>query len=211
MAELLDLGRLVIQTPICYKAIKNIAVSEIMNGHGHLELQLVIDDTEPSDISRLEQSPIEVFTMDGERVFCGVCIGYHIEQFCQYQELYIEAVTKSYLADIEPKSLTFQSESKTLQSILEQVLAPYGALLSFEQNPVISQMIYQQNETDWAFSRRIANQFGLSLFVNAKANGLQVSVGTIPFSVHHVDTLPDDIVEKILRYCVYISRQPIHR
>lgn len=154
-------------------------MTERQNDHGRLWLHLVLDGAAPLDMRRLEQAPITVQTLDGVRVFCGVCVGYSAEQFGQYRELRLEAVTESYLADITPKSLTFQSESKTLQDILDQVLSPYGILMTLERNPTISQMIYQQNETDWAFAKRIANQFGLSLFVNGKTPGFQLNVGAL--------------------------------
>ena len=196
MGEMYNLGQIIVQGPVPYRTIKNIKVTERQNDHGRLWLHLVLDGAAPLDMSRLEQAPITVQTLDGVRVFCGVCVGYSAEQFGQYRELRLEAVTESYLADITPKSLTFQSESKTLQDILDQVLSPYGILMTLERNPTISQMIYQQNETDWAFAKRIANQFGLSLFVNGKTPGFQLNVGALPFAVHPVETLPSESVEK---------------
>ena len=196
MAEYRELGGVEIRAAVEYRAVKSLSITEKQDGHGRLKLQLVQDSARPVDLSRLEQSPIEVRTREGERVFCGVCIDYGTERLGQYRELYIEAVTSSYLADITPRSLTFQSESKTLQSILEQVLGPYGVLLMMERNPAVPQMIYQQNETDWAFAKRIANQYGMSLFVNGKARGFQVHVGAVPFSVRAVGVLPDEVVEK---------------
>ena len=76
------------------------------------------------------------------------------------------------------------------------MLSPYGVLMTLERNPTVSQMIYQQNETDWAFAKRIANQFGLSLFVNGKTPGFQLHVGAVPFTVHPVEALPSERVEK---------------
>ena len=196
MGEMYDLGQLIVQGPVPYRTIKNIKVTERQDEHGRLWLHLVLDGSTPLDMSRLEQAPITVEAADGTRVFCGVCVGYSAEQFGQYHELRLEAVTESYLADITPKSLTFQSESKTLQDILSQALSPYGVLMTLERNPTVSQMIYQQNETDWAFAKRIANQFGLSLFVNGKTPGFQLHVGAVPFTVHPVEALPSERVEK---------------
>ena len=80
MAEVLDLGRLLIQVPVSYQAIKNISVTEKQDTHGRLKLHLVLDSTQPADLSRLEQAPITVQTLDGVRVFCGVCTDYSTEQ-----------------------------------------------------------------------------------------------------------------------------------
>lgn len=196
MGDVLDLGRLLVRASFSYHIIKNISTVEQVNEHGQLMLRLVLDGSQPSDFAKLEQSPIEVADFNGNKVFCGICTNFKVERAAQYAELLVTAQTQSYLADIEPKSRTFQDPGKTLKDILTPVLSPYGALLSFEQDPPVSQMIYQQNETDWAFARRIANQFGLSLFVNAKTNGLQISVGVVPFSMDRSSDIPDDVIEK---------------
>lgn len=196
MGDVLDLGRLLVRASFSYHIIKNISTAELVNEHGQLTLRLVLDGSQPSDFAKLEQSPIEVVDFDSNKVFCGICTNFKVEQFAQYAELLVTAQTQSYLADIEPKCRTFQDPGKTLKDILTPVLSPYGALLTFEKNPPVPQMIYQQNETDWAFARRIANQFGLSLFVNAKTNGLQISVGVVPFSMDSSSDIPDDVIEK---------------
>ena len=196
MSDVLDLGHLLVQASFSYHIIKSISTAELVNEHGQLMLRLVLDGSQPSDFSKLEQSPIEVLDFEGKKVFCGICTNFKLEQFTQYAELLVTAQTQSYLADIEPKCRTFQDPGKTLKDILTPVLSPYGALLTFEQDPPVSQMIYQQNETDWAFARRIANQFGLSLFVNAKTSGFQISVGVVPFSMDSSSDIPDDVIEK---------------
>ena len=196
MSDVLDLGHLLVQASFSYHIIKSISTAELVNEHGQLMLRLVLDGSQPSDFSKLEQSPVEVLDFEGKKVFCGICTNFKLEQFAQYAELLVTAQTQSYLADIEPKCRTFQDPGKTLKDILTPVLSPYGALLTFEQNPPVPQMIYQQNETDWAFARRIANQFGLSLFVNSKTNGFQVSVGVVPFSMDSSSDIPDDVIEK---------------
>ena len=196
MSDVLDLGHLLVRASFSYHIIKNISTAELVNEHGQLMLRLVLDGSQPSDFAKLEQSPIEVVDFEGNKAFCGICTNFKVEQFAQYAELLVTAQTQSYLADIEPRSRTFQSDSKTLKDILTPVLSPYGALLTFEKNPPVPQMIYQQNETDWAFARRIANQFGLSLFVNSKTSGFQVSVGVVPFSMDSSSNIPDDVIEK---------------
>lgn len=197
MTEQIELGRLIVQGPFTYRMIKEVSVTERMNEHGQMKVRLVLEESElEQDLERLEQSPVTLLTLDGTKVFCGICTDFGLERYSRYGELVITAMTYSHLADLTPNSRTFQSESKTLQEILNQVLPSYGALMSFEKNPPISQMIYQQNETDWAFAKRIANQFGLSLFVNGKALGFVVSVGTVPFSVQSQGSLPEEMTEK---------------
>ena len=95
MGEMYDLGQIIVQGPVPYRTIKNIKVTERQNDHGRLWLHLVLDGAAPLDMSRLEQAPITVQTLDGVRVFCGVCVGYSAEQFGQHRELRLEAVTES--------------------------------------------------------------------------------------------------------------------
>ena len=63
------------------------------------------------------------------------------------------------LVDIrEAHTETFQSPSKKMGDVFGAVLDKYSALYQLRNNPAIATVIYQQNETDWTFIRRIANQ-----------------------------------------------------
>ena len=130
MSDVLDLGHLLVRASFSYHIIKNISTAELVNEHGQLMLRLVLDGSQPSDFAKLEQSPIEVVDFESNKAFCGICTNFKVEQFAQYAELLVTAQTQSYLADIEPRSRTFQSDSKTLKDILTPVLSPYGALLT---------------------------------------------------------------------------------
>ncbi len=44
-------------------------------------------------------------------------------------------------------------------------------------------MLSQENETDWIFDRRIANQYGKQLFVDSKTAGCHIHVGNMPFRI----------------------------
>lgn len=60
------------------------------------------------------------------------------------------------------------------------------ALTAFESGAgslVISEMLSQENETDWIFDRRIANQYGKQLFVDSKTAGCHIHIGNMPFRI----------------------------
>jgi hypothetical protein len=60
------------------------------------------------------------------------------------------------------------------------------ALTAFESGTgsfVISEMLSQENETDWIFDRRIANQYGKQLFVDSKTAGCHIHIGNMPFRI----------------------------
>ena len=70
------------------------------------------------------------------------------------------------------RRITSASETGCLDTtrieILPEVLAPYGVDLQLQRDMQIPQMLSQQDETDWCFVRRIANQFGMLIFTDSK-------------------------------------------
>lgn len=108
-----------------------------------------------------------------------------MEQLClvklnAYTEGQVVAYTYSILTDEEKKDTTFQSETKTLQQVLDQGMGSRG-LVAVDRDIPISEMLSQEQETDWSFGKRIANQYGKQLFVNGKTAGCHIHAGARPF------------------------------
>ena len=115
-------------------------------------------------------------------MFAGVTTSVRVHRLNQYNEVTLEAVSTSIKTDIEKHSRTFQDPSKMLSQVFQEVLAPYGVDLQLQRDMQIPQMLSQQDETDWCFVRRIANQFGMLIFTDSKALDIRISIGVVPFS-----------------------------
>ena len=182
--EMAELGRLMIQSDMEALYIKDIRILERVNEHGRMDLRFLSKKKlTAEDAIRYQNTPIQVFSMgEEEPVFCGICKSIGIQNSNDYAEIQVTAYTSSILTDQEKKNQTFQAEQKTLGSILSEGIGS-GALVSVDSDITITEMLSQEQETDWVFDRRIANQYQKQLFVNSKSMGCQIHAGFLPFQV----------------------------
>ena len=179
--EFMELGRLILQSEMDVVYIKNLRIEEQVNEHGRMTVRFLSRELpSPEDILRYQGSQVCLTTMEGETVFCGQCVEIGLIAANAYQEIELTAQTLSIQTDQEPRNNTFQGTQKTLQEVLSAGIGR-TALMKLEENMPIGEMLSQEQETDWAFARRIANQYRRQLFVNSKAAGCQIHVGKVPF------------------------------
>ena len=182
--EQADLGRLILQAGLDVLYIKDVHISENVNEHGTMTVRFLTKaGTEQADAIRQQGSEVKLVTMDGESVFCGICMGVRLLSENEYMEAELTASTASVLTDKESVTHTYQGTGKTLESVFAQGIGR-TALTAFEPGAaglVVSEMLSQENETDWAFDRRIANQYGKQLFADSKTAGCRIHIGNMPF------------------------------
>ena len=181
--EALELGKILVDIPVKYRAVKELLIRDHANEYGSLSLTLILTETVEEDVmNRLEGQNIRILTPDGKGIFAGICSGTGLRKENRYAELHVEAKSHAWITDRTPKSRTFQSAQKTLLQVAQAVMGDYPAVLRVKQDMPISWMLSQQEETDWQFLKRIANQCGLLLFTNVKSTQPEIHIGTIPFS-----------------------------
>jgi len=181
--EYLELGRLLIDFPIPYIAVKEIHIIETANSHSTMTLRLVCaQQLSSEEIMRHEDVPVKVYTPEGGCVYAGICTAISLNSLNQYAEVVITAKSFSYEADLKAYSRTFQDPGKHLGQVVDTVFAAYGFSVSLQEDIPVPIMLSQQDETDWAFIRRVANQFGYTVFVDSKSPGKHISIGLVPFS-----------------------------
>lgn len=181
--EYLELGRLLIDFPFPYIAVQELHITEAANEHSTLTLQMIsAQQLSSEEILRCEDTPIQLYMPDGECVYAGICTKIGFSSLNQYTQINITAKSFSYKADIKTYNRTFQNPCKYLSQVVDIILAPYGFVVSLQEDIQIPMMLSQQGETDWAFVRRIANQFGFTVFVDSKSAGKRISIGVVPFS-----------------------------
>lgn len=179
--EQIELGRLVLQSEMKVKYIKDVQIREKSNEHGRMILRFIPkEEIKSTDTMRYQGISIQLATADGETVFCGTCVAVNLIKETEYTEVEVIAKTLSIVTDKEKKSLTFQGTEKTIGAVLSVGIGTYG-LLQLESDFSVSEMLSQENETDWIFGRRIANQYQKQLFVNSKTTGCQIHMGNLPF------------------------------
>ncbi len=72
---------------------------------------------------------------------------------------------------------TFQSPAKSLKNIVAEIAEKYGATFRLQNNPGIETVVYQQQETDWAFLKRIAAQYQQEIYVNTRSRRPDMAIG----------------------------------
>ena len=74
--ETLELGRILIDIPVAYKAIRELHIRDWANEYGVLSLTLILGEEAGEDVAeRLEGQRVRVLTPEGETVFTGICSG----------------------------------------------------------------------------------------------------------------------------------------
>ena len=115
---------------------------------------------------------------DHRVLYSGYCESVMLQRQAGYHKLILEVCSSAYLLDREAHTETFQSPSKKMGDVFGAVLDKYSALYQLRNNPAIATVIYQQNETDWTFIRRIANQYGQQVYVNSRSRQIDIKIGT---------------------------------
>ena len=181
--EKITMSELVISTIVSYNKIKNISITSNEGEHGSLILELeVADSFNNSEAERLSDTPVSVSTKDGNYIFAGVCTDISVQQYAEYKTIIIHAKTMSIKMDRDRKNKTFQNPSKTFSEVINEVSNSYGALVQLQKDFPIAIILYQQNETDWEFIKRIAAQWEQSVFIDVTSSEIRIQIGTSKFS-----------------------------
>jgi len=100
-------------------------------------------------------------------LFCGVLEYVDLKRKNQYYELSIDLKTGSVALDREAKWTAYQDGTMTYSQVINCVLAETEkakTIIATESNPPTGGMLVQCDETDWAFSKRLASHLGEALF-----------------------------------------------
>ena len=186
--QMAELGSLKVEFALEYRYIKNLVIVDQANNHGLMKIRLVAKGLIKTEQTlRLEDAPIKVTDKDGDIIFFGTAVQINLENEADYSEIIITAKTLSEQTDRKKRYRTFQDTTKTISQVLEQVLAPYGIKGAVKEDFVIEAMLYQNNETDWEFLKRVANLYGQYIFADSKTDVMRIAIGTYPFARKKLD------------------------
>ncbi|MCM1161126.1 MAG: DUF6531 domain-containing protein, partial [Roseburia sp.] len=173
-----------------YGKILDIRIENMENDHGKMLLSLeALEETAKEQLLQLEGSLVSVFIREEKPLFCGQCANVMLYEQGGYKTFGLEVYANTYRLDMEKHTKTFQSPSKTLQDIFQEILAAYPADIHMQKNPGISTVVYQQDETDWAFIKRIANQYGMQVYGDTRTAQIVIAVGTLQMQKHPMAVL----------------------
>lgn len=147
--------------------------------HGHAYLIVEMSkNTTITEIESLYLSSVSITDKHNENIFTGICVSTAIENQNGYQQLIIELLDHSVIADINRNTRTFQNPGKTLSDVLDEVFKQYSCCVNLKENPVIPSVVYQQNETDWQFALRMINSFGMHMYSGCRDKRISIAGGS---------------------------------
>lgn len=173
-------GELRIESVISIENIKEFHM-EIQNGYHSLIFlkgEISKEEGEKALLQKLDHENLQVWIKD-EPVFVGVMQDVEIEHDGYGYQICIHGSSATSLIDSMKKSRTFQDITKTYEEIMWEVLADtQGAGLKFYVNDrKINTPVYQIEETDWEFIKRMASHLETFVVPGSLSKSPTVSIG----------------------------------
>lgn len=148
--------------------LKHIDISIIPSVHGKAEIIGIIknDIADEQIIKKLENENIQLLELDDDGnekripIFSGIIISVQIYKNNGYNEVIINALTGTYLLDLNKKSRSFQDVSMTYEDVVKEVLKDTDtacAICSIGEENKIGKPVIQYLESDWEFINRMAS------------------------------------------------------
>ena len=172
-----ELGRLKIKSNIDTKNT-NFNCYSVENAYTKCPVKLRLKGIPGMDsIERLEGTDISVNLSDGSCLLKGICVGADLISQSQYSEVVLHISSYTYHMDNDKNKRSFQNPEKTLSSILNTIGKTYKGNIHVDNDKKISEIITQNNETDWSFIKREVFCCGESVYDNNKRSRVDLFIG----------------------------------
>ena len=154
---------------------------------GHIQSLDVIEVM----IEESDDTESEAKTSYPRTLFKGVLKNVHVQRLDKHRFLVVEALSSSYLADIEINSRSFQDENETYESIVNKVITtPFSKDGTSRKigrindratdGKTTGEFVMQYRETDWEFIKRMSSRFYLGLVPSLIFDTPSITMG-IPY------------------------------
>ena len=152
-----------------FDAIKKLDIYRAINEHGvaRLEGHIKESDVESYRSMLMEDVWLQISGEDDEgntaTLFYGIITDFSLRKRRHNCELGVTVMTGTYLMDIVPHLRSFQDGELTYYDVMDIVNEPYhkpGVIGDAKAHEPIEAFVLQNNETDWAFIKRLASKCG---------------------------------------------------
>lgn len=179
---------IIISSQLNYSSVMSFEMFGEEGQHGYANVVLEVDETlEAARVGSVQGSNVDICLKDGTILLKGVCKSAGMSNQGGYNRAQLTVVTMSYKADEKKADLVFQDPAKMLSDIVDKVMTPCGIKVSYEKDMAISHVVYQQNETPWQFVKRLAAQYGKSVYADFRQ--AEISIGTVGFLTYEEEIL----------------------
>ncbi|WP_052091976.1 AHH domain-containing protein [Paenibacillus sp. FSL H7-0357] len=181
-------------SPYPVHSIQNIHMERKAGGHARLFLTAVLpEEQQDREIDMTANGENISLIETGERgqeirkLFQGIIQEVGVRDVQGVYILELEAVSYSYLLDIEPRIRSFQHSEMECEDVIRQVLSAYpkSDLIDYVSSGTkLGGLTVQYRETDWQFLRRIASRFGAVVIPEVTADAPKLYFG-VPDGGYH--------------------------
>lgn len=164
---------------ICLNHIEHLDISIVPNEHGYAKVCAIENKKILEKIKRMDlNKPVEVFARN-KVLFCGMVqnVRWYYEGMLIHLALEIDSI--SVLLDCKKKKKSFQNCKMTIGSIIKNVIAmeQSGEVGIYTEDKRIANPVYQFQETDWQFIRRMTAGLGSCVYPDVTNNNLSIQIG----------------------------------
>lgn len=161
--------------------IKNLFIKECTGNHtiAHIEAELKAGGMELAFRQLCRQHLIIEVEKDGwqSQLFSGVVSKIKIKEEADYEIIYIEAFSFSWLLDMEKKSRSFQEETSIL-NLLQKISEENAfSILCSEEDKVTKAPFIQYRETDWEFLKRLSSHLHAEVYPASAKEDRRLYIG----------------------------------
>ncbi|AIQ11270.1 hypothetical protein [Paenibacillus durus] len=172
--------------PYGLKAIRSFRIERKFNTHARCTFTAVMTEEEAElciqrssfEDSLVLRRPAEP---KAENWFAGGITGIDIHMEDGIPHVQVEAISRTYAMDMEPKSRSYQNKHLTYSDAIEQLVADYpgGAAqnMATSEEAAIGALMVQFGETDWQFMKRLASRVGTVILPDVALDAPRVYFG----------------------------------
>lgn len=164
---------------ICLNHIEHLDIKVVPNEHGRAKVYAIGSKEILEKIRRIDlNEPVEILVRD-KVLFCGVVqnVNWYYEGMIMHLEL--EIASLSVLLDCKKKKKSFQNSKMTIGSIIKNVigLERSGEVGIYAEDKRTVSPVYQFQETDWQFIRRMAAGLGSCVYPDVANRNISIQIG----------------------------------
>ncbi|WP_256026393.1 contractile injection system protein, VgrG/Pvc8 family, partial [Paenibacillus polymyxa] len=189
--------------------IEQLQITRVINDHAFLHISGMLSEEQGAVCigQDMEQEPIVIRQLNDQgqslrRLFHGIVTRMSVHCVRGVYTFELEAASHSYQMDIKRKRRSYQDFHRTYDDLVTAMVRKYqygDAIDTVSNYAKLETFVLQNEETDWAFLKRLASRFGSVLVPEVTAASPKVFFG-----------MPEGKQHKVERDVFYRVRKTFH-
>ncbi len=185
-------GEIRIETVIPIEDLQDFSMEIKKDSHAVVSLKGFVPQEAGEEVlfGSMENADLKVWT-GGRLLFRGLIREVQITQEGLGYQVFLQGISQTVRLDYEKKNRTFQNINSTYQEVMRKVLEDAtGADFNFyASDRQIGSPLYQIEETDWEFIRRLASHLETSIVPFVLTDRPNINIGLPKGRIHDQETM----------------------